>query len=158
MSTVLDRLNKHSGAVSPGQPFRITNAHQPGEGVWQGDLGIEMVATGDDIANAKPPAGYVLVRNPTDVDRQLAVEAGAGSHHRLRSLDGVRLYRPKDWGLDEADLRGPFVVFESPNAVVHEPGHDKPHGTVFIDTPCAVQIRYQRNLDAETRREIRARD
>ena len=152
MNTVADRLSAHVSDISPGQPFRLTNAHQPGEGVWQGDLGIRIVA------GVIPPEGYTLVESPTDADRQLAVEAGVGSHHRLRSLDGVKLYRPENWGRDDADTRGPFIVFVKPNAIVHEPGHDKPHGSVFIDAPCSVQIDYQRNLDAVTRREIRARD
>lgn len=151
-STIADRLNQHLETVSPGQPFTLTAAHQPGDGVWQGDLGIEIVA------GTKPPKGYRLVENPTDADRQLAIEAGAGSHHRLRTLEGVTLYRPTNWGQDDADLNGPFIVLACPNAIVHEPGHDRPHGTVTIEVPCSIQIRYQRNLDAETRREIRARD
>lgn len=150
--TIEDRLKSHVSSITPGNPFHITAAHQPGDGVWQGDLGIEIAKSNT------PPKGYVEVKDPTEADRQLAIEAGIGSHHRLRSFDGVTLYRPKDWGKDETDLRGPFVVFGKPNAIVHEPGHDKPHGTVFIDAPCAVQIRYQRNLDAITRAEIRARD
>jgi hypothetical protein len=151
MNSVADRLKDHLSTVSPGLPFTITDAHQVGEGGWQGDLGIE-------IAPAGVPKGYVKVENPTDADRQLAVEAGAGSHHRLRSLDGVELYRPKDWGKADDDVRGPYIVLTKPNAIVHEPGHDHPHGTVNIAGPCNLQIRYQRNLDAETRKEIRARD
>lgn len=152
MNTVEARLAEHVSTISPGMPFRLTDAHQPGDGVWQGDLGIEIVS------GTRPPSGYVLVKAPTDADRQLAVEAGSGSHHMLRSLDGVTMYRPKDWGKDEADTRGPFLVLSKANAIVHEPGHDKPHGTVFIDSPCSIQIRHQTNLDAITRREIRARD
>lgn len=151
MVSIADRLKQHAESVTPGKPFHVTEAHAVGDEVWQGDLCIA-------VAVAKPPEGYVRVENPTEADRQLAVEAGAGSHHRIRSLDGVTLWRPKNWGKDDTDLRGPFVVFATPNAIVHEPGHDKPHGTVFIDAPMAVQCRQQRNLDAETRREIRARD
>lgn len=152
MTSVVDRLTSHLSTINPGQPFRLGAAHSPGDGVWQGDLGIEIVA------GTTPPDGYELIERPTDADRQLAIEAGAGSHHRLRSFDGVTLYRPKDWGRSEADTRGPFIVFATPNAIVHEPGHDKPHGTVFIDNPCSILIRYQRNLDAQTRQEIRAGD
>lgn len=150
-TTVADRLKEHAETVTPGQPFHLTAAHQIGDEVWQGDLCIK-------LAEPTIPAGYELVENPTDADRQLAVEAGAGSHHRLRSLDGATLYRPANWGQNDTDLRGPFVVLSKPNAIVHEPGHDKPHGTVFIDDPCAIVTRQQRNLDAETRQEIRARD
>lgn len=151
MQSIVDRLKSHLSTISPGQSFNITAAHQPGEGVWQGDLGIEIV-------EPKVPTGYSLVKNPTDADRQLAVEAGAGSHHRLRSLEGVKIYRPANWGQDEADTSGPYIVLDRPNAIVHEPGHAHPHGTVNIDTPCSILIRYQRNLDAETRKEVRARD
>ena len=152
MKTVVDRLKYHLSTISPGQPFTITSAHQPGDGVWQGDLGIEIVESG-------VPKGYTKVKKPTESDRQLAVEAGAGSHHRLRSLEGVELYHPPNWGQqDEADTAGPYVVLTKPNAIVHEPGHAHPHGTVTIEYPCSIQIRYQKNLDAETRREIRARD
>lgn len=152
MENVADRLQKNVDSMAPCEPFHFTKRNI-GNVIPQGDLDIEVMPDG-----IKPPAGYVLVDKPTDADRQLAVEAGAGSHHRLASMDGVKLYRPKDWGKDDADLRGPFVVFAKPNAIVHEPGHDRPHATAFADEPCSVQIHYQRNLDAETRREIRARD
>lgn len=148
---IATKLRRHAATVTPGQPFRLTAAHAAGDGVWQGDLGIEIVA------GTTPPAGYVKVENPKDADRQLAIEAGVGSHHRLRSFDGVTLYRPANWGKDDADLRGPFILFADPNAIVHEPGHDKPHGTVFVDAPMGVQCRYQRNMTSEERA-IRARD
>lgn len=143
-------LERHVSTVSPGQSFSLNSAHQIGDGVWQGDLGIEIVN--------EMPDGYELVKNPKDADRQLAIEAGAGSHHRLRSLDGVKIYRPRNWGQDEADLRGPVVVFSKPNAIVHEPGHDNPHGTVVIDCPMTVQCRYQQNLDTITKQARRAAD
>lgn len=143
-------LQSHVETVAPGLPFRLSSRNSPHEGVWQGDLGIEIVE--------KVPTGYELVENPTDADRQLVPESGQGSHHRLASLDGVQIYRPKDWGKTENDLRGPCVVFNKANAIVHEPGHDHPHGTVYVDDPMTIQCRYQRNLDAETRAEIRARD
>lgn len=138
------RHTEHVEKTGPGDPAHLSSAHQPGDGVWQGDLGIEIV---DGV-----PADYVRIEAPTDADRQLVPAGGGpGSNHRLRSLDGVELYRPKEWGRDETDLRGPCVVFSSPNAIVHEPGHDKPHGTVFVDNPMTILCRYQRNLDAEER-------
>lgn len=146
-----EKLARHNSTISPGLPFRLTDAHTVGDGVWQGDLGIEIVS------GNVPPRDYVLVKNPTEADRQLAIEAGVGSHHRLQSFDGVKLFRPADWGKNDADLRGPFIVFSKPNAIVHEPGHAKPHGTVVIDAPMTCLIRYQRNLTAEMRA-VRARD
>jgi len=150
---VPDRLTQHRSTVTPGLPVHIGAQHVGApESVAQGDLYLRVNA-----ADMKIPPGFSLIKNPSDKDRQLAIEAGVGSHHRLQSLDGVSLYHPENWGKDES-LIGPIVVFERPNAIVHEPGHDKPHGAVHIDVPCAIEIRYQKNLDAITRREIRARD
>ena len=84
-------------------------------------------------------------------------EGGAGSHHRIQSLDNVKLYRPAHWGSNITDLRGPCIVFQTPNAIVHESGTSTPHGTVFIDTPMVVLCRYQLNLTVNERAE-RARD
>ncbi len=153
MTTATDvskKLEAHLSTIAPGQPFRLNGTHTAGDGVWQGDLGIEVV---DQV-----PKGYILVESPTDRDRQLVPESGQGSHHRIRSLEGVKVYRPADWGRTETDLRGPCVVFDRPNAIVHEPGHAHPHGTVYVDEPMTVLCRYQRNLDAETRQERRALD
>ena len=142
-------LDKHLSTITPGQPFHLTGAHTTGDAVAQGDLLIEVVES--------IPSDYELVANPTDKDRQLVPESGAGSHHRVQSLKGVKIYRPANWGTTVTDLRGPCIVFESANAVVHEPGHAYPHGTVFIDGPMTVNTTYQRNLDAE-QKERRAMD
>jgi len=147
---VSKKLKAHTETVAPGLPFHLNSTHQAGDGVWQGDLGIEVVS--------QIPNDYILVVKPTDADRQLVPESGQGSHHRLRSLEGVKLYRPAKWGESDTDLRGPCIVFDRPGAIVHDPGHDKPHGTVFIDDPMTVLCRYQRNLDAETKQERRSHD
>lgn len=148
---VSETLEKHCASVTPGQPASLTDAHTPGDLVWQGDLGIEVV---DAV-----PSGYELIETPTDADRQLVpLDGGPGSHHRLASFDGVKLYRPVDWGKSETDLRGPCVVFSAPNSIAHEPGHGHPHGTVRIDSPMTVLCRYQRNWSAEEREARRAAD
>lgn len=144
------RILSHVSRVGPGAPIHWTDAIRIGEYAHQGDLILVRVA--------RPPRDFTLVPNPTDADRQLVPEAGAGSHHRLRSLEGVDIYRPVGYGPDMEGLLGPCVVFGSPNAIDHEPGTDTPHGTHFIDAPMTIQCRYQRNLDAETRRERRAAD
>lgn len=147
---VLKKHNEHLATIHPGQPFSLTDAHSVGDGVWQGDLGIEIVSG--------VPLGYELVANPTDADRQLVpLDGSPGSHHRVRSLDGVELYRPVDWGKRADDLRGPCVRFLSANEIVHEPGTDKPHGTVRIESPMTVLCRYQRHMTEEMRAN-RARD
>lgn len=144
-------MTEHLETVTPGQPAELNGSHQAGDGVWQGDLGIEIV---DNV-----PEDYEIVENPTDEDRQLVpLDGGPGSHHRVASFDGVTLYRPRDWGQDESDLRGPCVVFDKPNRIVHEPGHSHPHGTVDITVPMTVLCRYQRNLEADERAARRAAD
>lgn len=153
MTTVTDiaaKLRHHISTITPGKPFHLSGVHEVGDGVWQGDLGIEIA---DGV-----PADYVLIENPTDADRQLVPEGGQGSHHRIKSLDGVTIYRPIDWGQNDTDLRGPCIVFDTPNAIVHEPGTAHPHGTVFVDTPMTILCCYQRNLAADERAEMRARD
>ncbi|MEM8757525.1 MAG: hypothetical protein AAGF47_07065 [Planctomycetota bacterium] len=147
---VAGKLAAHAEAVTPGLPYTLTAAHSIGDVVHQGDLIIEVVSA--------VPDGYVEVIEPSDRDRQLVpFDGNPGSHHRLRSFDGVRLFRPSGWGQDEADLHGPAVVFASVNAIVHEPGHSRPHGTVEIADPMTIVCTYQRNLDAEGRA-ARARD
>lgn len=144
-------MQQHLHTVTPGQHATLSASHTTGDGVWQGDLGLEIV---DSV-----PDGYELVSHPKDEDRQLVpLDGGPGSHHRLASFDGVTLYRPNGWGQTETDLRGPCVVFASPNSIIHEPGHDHPHGTVHIESPMIVACRYQRNLDADERAERRAAD
>ncbi|MEN1706396.1 MAG: hypothetical protein AAGJ54_12900 [Planctomycetota bacterium] len=147
---VADRFASHAETVSPGLPYTLTGAHSVGDVVHQGDLILEVAGS--------VPDGYVEVADPDDRDRQLVpFDGNPGSHHRLRSFQGVRLFRPEGWGQDETDLRGPAVVFASPNAIVHESGKDKPHGTVEIANPMTIVCTYQRNLDAEGRA-ARARD
>lgn len=144
-------LEKTVETVSPGNPTSLTDAHSLGDGVWQGDLGLEIT---DEV-----PSDYILIENPKDEDRQLVpLDGGPGSHHRLASFDGVILYRPKDWGQSETDLRGPCVVFATPNSIIHEPGRTRPHGTVTIETPMTILCRYQRNLAADEREARRAAD
>ena len=142
---------KHQGTVTPGRPFHLTEAHNINDGVWQGDLKLKIV---DAV-----PKEYVKIDSPTDQDRQLVpLDGSPGSHHRLKNFDGVTLYRPKNWGRDEVDLRGPVVVFDKPNSIVHESGTKNPHGTVHIDSPMVIECSYQRNLDMEEAVERRARD
>lgn len=141
VSQIRTILMEKQNTISPGQPFRLTSAHTVGDGVWQGDLGLEIIKS--------VPKGYIEIKNLQPKDRQLVPEAGAGSHHRLRSLDGVRIFLPPDFAKDDMDLRGPVIVLSKPNAIDHEPGHDKPHGTVMIEDSMTIGCRYQRNLVKE---------
>lgn len=145
LTGIAHKLKAHLATVTPGRPFHITPAHSPGDGVWQGDLGIEVVTE-------EVPEGYEAwdpdsYRSPNDM-KELA------RNHRLRSTAGVtRFDSPGPRSLD-----GPLLIFTEPNAIEHTPGHDRPHGTVYLDAPCAIRIRYQRNLDPVTSEEIRSRD
>lgn len=153
MITILQaeaKIKKKLNEICPGNPFRLSNAHSVGDGIWQGDLGIEIVK--------KVPKNYIKIKNPSEGDKQLVPEGGAGSHHRLRSLNDVEIYLPPNWKENNLDLLGPCVVFKSANAIVHEPGHLHPHGTIFIDDKMTVLCRYQRNLDVQTKKERRAAD
>lgn len=136
------REGKHE-TVSPGQPVRISEAAEVGDGVWQGDLGIEIVeaAMGD----------YIEVKSPTDADRQLVPGNTQGARHCLDSLDGVRMFRPIDWNAES--LQGPVLVLSKERTILHPT-----HGAVAIPAGFTVRCRYQREFDAEQRRERRAAD
>lgn len=146
---VAKTLQTHVSEVAPGNPFHLSSRNSINDGVAQGDLNVV-------VAENKVPKGFVKVE-PSEANRQLAIEAGVGSHHRIKSWDGVEMWRSPDWGKNDSNLTGPFIRFTKPNAIVHEPGHAHPHGTVFIDDALCIQISYQRNLTQEER-EIRARD
>lgn len=141
--TPAERLSAHLETISPGLPYRLGDHNSIGDMVVQGDLMITVVE------HQSVPEGYELVQRPTDADRQLVPDdGGPGSHHRLASLDGVTLYRPRDWGADSTDYAGPLVIFDRPNAIPHEAGAN-PHGTVYVDSAMSVLCEYQRNLSVE---------
>jgi len=151
MQTSIDRIETHakkiaSGkheTVSPGQPARFTEASSVNDGIWQGDLGLEIIE--------KVPDGYTLVRRAKDADRQLVPGNTQGSKHCLDSLSGVKLYRPEKW--DGESLIGPCFVLTEERTVQHPT-----HGAVTIPAGFTVQCRYQREFDAELRRERRNAD
>lgn len=140
------RISAGKAKVKPGQPFRFSEAAKPGDGVWQGDLGICLV---DAI-----PAGYIRVEEPTDQDKQIVPGVTQGSRHCLQSLDGVELYRPSKWPSSaEADYLGPCLVVDRDTTILHPT-----HGPVTILAGSIVQCTYQREYDAELRRERRNAD
>jgi hypothetical protein len=149
--TPIEKLQRHAKRIAngnhervkPGMPFRITEAASVGDGVWQGDLGLEIVA---DV-----PAEYTLIEKPKDIDRQLVPGNTQGAKHCMDSLDGVTLYRPHNWNAES--MVGPCLVLSQERTVLHPT-----HGPVTIPAGFTVQCRYQREFDAEQRRERRARD
>lgn len=139
------RIAEGKERVSPGQPAVLNEAAEIGEGVWQGDLGIAIVA--------KVPKDYVRVTRPTVADKQLVPGSTQGAKHVLKSLRGVQLWRPKDWPNPE-NLSGPCLVVGEAGAVIEHPVH----GAVTIAPGHTVQCRYQREWDQEQRRERRNAD
>lgn len=150
-ASVIERAQKHAAKVAagehetvkPGQPFRITEATSIGDGVWQGDLGIEVVAV--------VPADYVRVAKPKAADKQLVPGSTQGAKHCLDSLVGVKLFRPKDWS--EESLAGPCLVLGKERTILHPT-----HGPITIPAGFTVLCRYQREWDKEQAKERRARD
>lgn len=148
--TTIEKLQRHakriaSGqeTVKPGMPARFTEACVPGDCIWQGDLGLEIVTA--------VPAGLAKLDTPKDVDRQLVPGNTTGAKHCLDSLDGVTLYRPENWS--EESLDGPCLVLAEERTVTHPV-----HGAVTIPAGFIVQCHYQREFDAEQRRAVRSRD
>lgn len=150
MTTAIDRIEKHAAnirdgkaTVSPGLPFRINEAATVGDVVWQGDLGLEIVAG--------VPDGYSRVESPRDADRQLVPGSTQGARHVLDSLDGVELWRPTGW--PNVTQLGPAMVLRKERTVTHPV-----HGDVTIAAGHTVLCSYQREWDAELRAERRNAD
>ncbi len=150
MVTAIQQIEQHAkriaggkARVHPGQACRISDAAQVGDGAWQGDLGIEIVA--------KVPKGYLRIEKPTEADKQLVPGNTQGAKHCLDSLTGVELYRPATW--NEESLDGPCLVLTQERTILHPT-----HGAVTIPAGTTVKLRYQREYDAETRRERRNAD
>lgn len=151
---MIDELVKHAdairhgdGEVKPGQPIHITKGFAPGDGVWQGDLGLEVIE--------KVPSGYKLVKpadgKEKDQLRQLVPGNTQGARHCLQTLKGVKVYRRDDWGPNS--LLGPVLAFSEPNVIDHPT-----HGPVHVPAGTMIKCRYQREWDAEQARERRSID
>lgn len=149
--TAIERVERHAKRISagehetvkPGQSFRITEAASIGDGAWQGDLGLEIVAS--------VPSNYVQVIKPTKADKQLVPGNTQGAKHCLDSLQGVQIFRPSNWS--EESLGGPCLVLTKERTILHPT-----HGAVTIPAGFTVLCRYQREWDKEQARERRARD
>lgn len=142
-TSVIDRMECHLETVSPGLPFEISAAADVGDGVWQGDLGLEIVAG--------VPAGYERVKGNSAKLKQLVRGSTEGSRHCLDSLRGVELYHPANW-TDES-LVGPCFITKQQRVVQHPK-----HGDVTVPAGTTILCRYQREFDSEQRRERRNQD
>lgn len=138
-------IQRHLETVRPGMPFRISDAADVGDGVWQGDLCLEIVAA--------VPDGYEHVNLPKAGDKQLVPGQTQGSRHCLKSLKGVKIYRPANWGADLDALAGPCLVLSDDATVLHPT-----HGAVTIPAGRTILCSYQRTWDAEQRKQRRSLD
>lgn len=147
----IERIEKHARRIAsredekvqPGMPASFTEAASVGDFGWQGDLKLIVV----DVV----PTGYVKIAKPKAADKQLVPGNTEGAKHCLDSLDGVTLYRPKEWS-DES-LDGPCLVLTKARKILHPT-----HGHVTIPAGMTILCRYQREWDKELAQELRARD
>lgn len=145
----IERLQRHAKKIAsgehekvkPGMEFRLTEAAAAGDGVWQGDLGLE-------VAAGRPPKGYVKTIRP---HLKLVPGQTDGAKHCLDSTDGVEMWVPTEW--TEDSLVGPFMRFSAERTITHPV-----HGPVVIPAGLSILCRYQREWDRELAKERRARD
>lgn len=151
MLTEIEQIQKHAelikngehDKIGPGIPLTISTALKSGEGVAQGDL---MLIVADSV-----PLGYGRIKRPKKLDMQLVPGNTVGAKHCLDSLKGVTLYRPANWNSESMD--GPCIVTTVERTVLHPT-----HGAVTIPAGMTIVCHYQREFDAEQKRERRARD
>lgn len=134
--------NGEHDTIKPGQPFRINEAATVGDRVWQGDLCIKVVPC--------VPNDYVLTSDPVI---QLVPGNTEGAKHRLDALDGVKMFLPGGWGPNYEGLLGPAFVLTQERTIMHPV-----HGDVTIAAGHTILCSYQREYDAELRRERRNAD
>lgn len=140
---VMGIMTAHIETVEPGQPATFTAGCTVGDGIWQGDLGIEIVAA--------VPEDYVRVAAPKEADLQLVPGNTQGARHVLDAFDGVELYRPDPW--DGEGLRGPCLVVSRTRVIGHPT-----HGPVTLLPGFIYNCRYQREWDQEQRAARRTQD
>jgi hypothetical protein len=130
--------------VSPGMPAVINEAASIGDGVWQGDLGLEVVG--------RIPDGYVMVKKPSTKDKQLVPGNTQGSKHVIKDVSTVELWLPKTWPQIDG-LWGPCFVAIKETVIEHPT-----HGPVTIATGHTILCRYQREWDQDQKKSRRNAD
>lgn len=151
MLTEIEQIQRHAEVIKngehdkigPGVPLVMSRALMAGDGVAQGDL---MLIVADKI-----PDEYQRIKGPKAIDKQLVPGNTVGAKHCLDSMVGVKIYRPTNW--TEASMDGPCIVTTKERTVLHPT-----HGAVVIPAGMTVVCYYQREFDAEQKRERRARD
>ena len=135
-----NRIANGNDKIQPGQAARLSEAATVGDYARQGDLYLYVVES--------VPAGYIKQEKPS---RQLVPGNTEGAKHCLDSLDGVELYLPAVW--NEETLEGQCLKLSKERTVVHPT-----HGDVTIPAGFTILCGYQREYDAEQRRERRNAD
>ena len=139
----LKEIQAHLETVRPGQPSSFTMACVQGDCIDQGDLRLVVVDA--------PPSGWSEVVHMKKADRQLVPGNTRGAKHCLDSLEGVRLFHPKEWS--EESLWGPCFSVSEERVVLHPV-----HGAVTVPPGLTILCRYQREYDKELAKERRTRD
>jgi len=130
-------------SIQPGQPTEFTPAMDYNDGIAQGDLNLILVE--------KVPKGYV---KQSPKQKKLVPGQTEGARHFLMRLTGVEIFVHPDWNLDDYDgQNGPVLVVTKTVTIEHPT-----HGNVTIHPTRTVECRYQREWDAEQKRERRNAD
>ena len=129
------------GKVAPGEPFYITHAWDEGDAGRQGDLYL--------VKRSRVTPGYIRQENPS---LRLVPGSSIGASHRLASLEGVEVWYPSEFSLDDLNATvGPELVFRRGNVIEHDR-----HGNAIIEvTPgdsIVIGCEYQVEGDREARR------
>lgn len=141
-----EKIASGGAKIHPGQPFTFSPAMQAGDGVWQGDLGIELV---DEI-----PKGYKKLETEKRDSLQLVPGNTQGSRHVLLNPQQCEVYFPEKWNADDyEDLEGPCIKALADAEISHPT-----HGSVTVLGGQTVRCRYQREFDLEQKRERRNAD
>lgn len=148
MSTeVIERIENEAASIreklGPGNALHVSAACDVGEGPWQGDLGLKIIAELPKTGFKPAPAGST----------RLVPEGGEGSRHMIADANTVELYYPEGWSNKYEGLVGPVFKCVKETTITHPT-----HGHVTFDAGVMVQCRYQREYDAELRRERRNAD
>ena len=139
----LDQIKQGNCKIQPGEPFRLNDAATIGDGAWQGDLGIEIVA--------ELPTDYVAAEKGM---LQLVPGNTVGARHVLADGQTIRGLRvPANWGQQYEGLQGPGFHCKKETTIEHPV-----HGNIVIAKGHTILCRYQRQYDEELKRERRAID
>lgn len=138
------------GRLAPGQPTAFSEASTINDTIPQGDLYLAIRGTPTEEAEIPEDFELRLLENTSEV--QLVPGNTVGSKHVASGAD-FELWAAKDWPKDLETTQGPYLVAHSPVEVKHPT-----HGNVTIPAGFTVECFYQREWEAEQRRERRNAD